>query len=101
MDHEDYLTKSVAGVLDKAAHTDAQQPLRAWFKEVSEADWARPADVKASFRSASFVRNNRVVFNIAGNKYRIVARVNYPYRVVYIRFVGTHEQYDAIDVEEI
>jgi mRNA interferase HigB len=79
---------------------DAEQPLKAWFREVSQADWARPAEVKAIFRSASFVGGNRIVFNIAGNKYRLVVRVNYAYRVVYIRFVGTHRQYDEIDVRE-
>ena len=80
---------------------DAEQPLKAWFREVSRADWATPAQVKAMFRSASIVGNSRVVFNIAGNKYRLVVRVNYPYRVVYIRFVGTHREYDKIDVEEV
>jgi len=53
------------------------------------------------FRSASFVGGNRVVFNIAGNKYRLVVKINYAYRMVYIRFVGTHKKYDAIDVKEI
>lgn len=80
---------------------DAEQPLRAWFKEAEAADWAVPAHIKQAYRSASFVGNDRVVFNIAGNKYRLVVRINYPYRVVYIRFIGTHREYDNIDVEEI
>jgi mRNA interferase HigB len=82
-------------------HADAEQPLRAWFREASEGDWATPAVIKASHRSASIVANGRVVFNIAGNKYRLVVKVNYPYRVVYIRFVGTHRQYDDIDATTI
>ena len=60
-----------------------------------------PAEVKADFRNASLLRNSRVVFNIAGNKYRLIVRVNYPYRVVYIRFIGSHEEYDQIDAEEV
>jgi mRNA interferase HigB len=82
-------------------YADSEQPLRAWFREASKADWASPSAIKAMYRSASIVGNNRVVFNIAGNKYRLVVKVNYPYRVVYIRFVGTHRQYDEIDATEI
>jgi mRNA interferase HigB len=93
--------KTLREFWQQSRYADAEQPLRAWFREVARADWARPAEVKADFRSASFVKNNRVVFNIAGNKYRIVVRVNYPYRVVYIRFVGTHRQYDQIDASEV
>lgn len=80
---------------------DAEQPLKSWFKMVSEGDWATPAAIKEQFRSASVVGDNRVVFNIAGNKYRLVVKINYPYRMVYIRFIGTHTQYDNIDVEEV
>ena len=80
---------------------DAEQPLKAWFREVQLADWASPAEVKAQFRSASILKAGRVVFNIAGNKYRLIVRINYPYRVVYIRFVGTHEEYDTIDANEV
>lgn len=86
---------------ERAEYADSEQPLRAWFREASRADWKNPADIRAAYRSASFVGNNRVVFNIAGNKYRLVARVNYAYRIIYIRFVGTHRQYDRIDVKEV
>ena len=82
-------------------HADAEQPLKSWFKEASDADWKRPSDIKEMFGSASIIGNNRVVFNIAGNKYRLVVKVNYPYRVIYIRFIGTHEQYDNIDASEV
>jgi mRNA interferase HigB len=82
-------------------HADAEQPLRAWFREVSRADWAKPAEIKAHFQSASILGNSRIVFNIAGKKYRLVVRVNFPYRVVYIRFVGTHRQYDKIDAKTV
>lgn len=80
---------------------DARGPVMAWFRQVKQADWARPADLKRDIRSASILRDGRAVFNIAGNKYRIVVWINYPYRVVYIRFIGTHRQYDAIDAQSI
>ncbi len=73
----------------------------AWYRQVLVADWASPAAVKADFGNASILKNGRVVFNIAGNKYRVVVWINYAYRVMYIRFIGTHKQYDAIDVQTI
>ncbi|MDP2875254.1 MAG: type II toxin-antitoxin system HigB family toxin [Holophaga sp.] len=84
-----------------ARHLDAKQPLLAWHAEVKHADWQSPTDVKADFGSASILQAGRVVFNIAGNKYRLVAWINYPYRVVYIRFIGSHRQYDQIDAQTI
>jgi len=86
---------------EEPAYADAEQSLKAWFKEASNADWANPAAIKAAFGNSSIVANNRVVFNICGNKYRLVVRVNYPYRVIYVRFIGTHAQYDRINVEEV
>ena len=80
---------------------DSQQPLRAWHKLVEQADWAGPAAVKTQIGSASVIAGNRVVFNVAGNKYRLVVKINYPYRVVYVRFIGTHAEYDAIDAAAI
>jgi mRNA interferase HigB len=71
----------------------------AWYRQVKGADWAKPAGVK--LRSASIPNDGRAVFNIAGNKYRIVVWINYPYRVVYIRFIGTHRQYDGIDAQTV
>jgi mRNA interferase HigB len=82
-------------------HSDAEEPLLAWYREVTKADWEVPAQIKEKYRSASFVGGNRVVFNIKGNDYRLVVRINYPYRTVYIRFVGTHADYDKINVEEV
>jgi mRNA interferase HigB len=82
-------------------HSDAEEPLLAWYREVKQEDWDTPAKVKAKYGNASIVGDNRVVFNIKGNDYRLVVKINYPYRVVYIRFVGTHGEYDRIDVEEV
>ncbi len=84
-----------------AAHADAREPLMAWYRQVRAADWATTADVKRDVGSASILQDGRAVFNIAGNKYRVVVWINYPYRVVYIRFVGTHRQYDRIDAQTV
>ena len=85
----------------KPVHTVAREPVMAWYRQVKAADWASPADVKRDVRSVSILKDGRAVFNIAGNKYRIVVWINYPYRVVYIRFIGTHRMYDAIDAQSI
>jgi mRNA interferase HigB len=82
-------------------HPDSEQPLRAWFREAAAADWTSPADVKARYASASILKGNRVVFDIGGNKYRLIVKFNYDYRIGYIRFVGTHAAYDEIDAETI
>lgn len=68
---------------------------------MTKAAWNTPQDVKAQFRSASIIKGSRVIFNIKGNEYRLVVKINYPYQIVYIRFVGTHKQYDKIDVENV
>ena len=83
------------------AFNDAIQPTLAWYRHVLKADWKSPADVKADFRNASILKDGRVVFNIAGNKYRIIVWINYAYGVVYIRFIGTHAQYNQIDAQTI
>ena len=80
-------------------HADAKEPLLAWYREVVKEERDKPQKIKDKFRSASFVAD-RVVFNIKGNDYRLVVKINYPGRVVFIRFVGTHAEYDAVDVEE-
>jgi mRNA interferase HigB len=82
-------------------HPKAKGPLEAWHQEVAQSDWSTPSEVKARFRSASVLQNNRVVFNIAGNEYRLIVKVNYPYRIVYIRFIGTHREHDGIDARRI
>ncbi len=82
-------------------YRDAEGPTLSWYRDTLKADWSKPSDVKQQFRNASILKDGRVVFNIGGSKYRIVVWINYPYRVVYIRFIGTHEQYDAIDAQTI
>ena len=82
-------------------NADAEQPLKAWFREAEAADWRSPHAVKAQYGNASIMRDSRIVFNIAGNKYRLIVKFNYPYRIGYIRFIGTHAEYDEIDAEAI
>jgi mRNA interferase HigB len=82
-------------------YRDSAEPLKAWYAEANAADWRTPADVKKKYGSASILKDSRVVFNIAGNKYRLVVKIHFNTGVVYIRFVGTHKDYDNINVETI
>ena len=82
-------------------YADAIGPTLVWYRHALKADWATPSNVKEDFKNASILKDGRVVFNIAGNKYRLVVWINYAYKVIYIRFIGTHAQYDKIDVHTI
>ncbi len=84
-----------------AVYADAIEPTLAWYRHSLKADWDSPTAVKNDFGNASILKEGRVIFNIAGNKYRIIVRINYAYRIVYIRFIGTHEQYDQVDAQTI
>jgi mRNA interferase HigB len=82
-------------------HPDAEQPLRAWHDEASKANWTQPADIKAQYRNASILKNRRVVFNIKGNDFRLVVALAYKTQIAFVKFIGTHAQYDAIDAETV
>ena len=82
-------------------HPDVEQPLRAWYSEVNNENWESPADVKAKYGSASIIGGKRVVFNIKGNRYRLVVEVNYDFGIVLVKFLGTHEEYDRIDSKKV
>lgn len=82
-------------------HADVKEPLLAWYREVEKEDWNTPVQMKEKYPNASILGGNRVVFNIKGNKYRLVVKINYPGRIVYIRFVGTHAEYDRVNVREV
>ncbi|MCW1842064.1 type II toxin-antitoxin system HigB family toxin [Prosthecomicrobium hirschii] len=86
---------------ERPGRSDAEQPLKAWFHEAAKATWHGPAEIKRTFASASIVADNRVVFNIAGNKYRLVVHINYGLQIVLVKFVGTHAEYDDIDVRTV
>ena len=82
-------------------YPEAKVELDAWFHEAETARWANPVQVKEKYGSASILKGSRVVFNICGNKYRLVVKINYPYAIVYVRFAGTHGEYDRVNAEEI
>jgi mRNA interferase HigB len=82
-------------------HSDAEQPLQAWYADVKRSRWRSPADIRSLYRSVSLIANNRVVFNIKGNAYRVVVAIQYQFGIVYIHFVGTHEEYDRNDAATI
>ena len=82
-------------------HNSAEQPLKAWYAEAKRANWKKPSDITLLYRTARVLPNNRIVFNIKGNDYRLVAAINYDFGIVYIRFIGTHKDYDKINSEEI
>ena len=82
-------------------HRDAEPDLDEWHRTVQRAHWTTPADVRSQYSDASILRNNRVIFNIKGNAYRLIVRIDYTDGVVFIRFVGTHAQYDRINALEV
>lgn len=82
-------------------HPDAEQPIKAWLEEARKAKWTQPSDIKANYGSASILKNRRVVFNIKGNDYRLIVAIAYKLSIVYIKFIGTHKEYDAVDAETI
>jgi mRNA interferase HigB len=83
------------------AHADAEEALKAWYADARQAEWETPAAIRATYANASILSGNQVVFNIRGNTYRLIVAINYPYGIVYIRFVGTHAEYDKVDAETI
>jgi mRNA interferase HigB len=86
---------------EQPEYADSKGQLEAWHDEVSKADWSSPQALKMQFGNASILQDSRVVFNIKGNDYRLIVKINYPYRMVYVRFVGTHKMYDQIDAVTI
>ena len=82
-------------------HPDARQSLQVWYADIKPANWKKPSDIKSVYQTASFISNNRVVFNIKGNKYRIVVVIEYRFGIVFIRYIGTHQEYNHINVETI
>jgi mRNA interferase HigB len=86
---------------EQPAHRAAEAPMRAWLTIAKAARWRNPVEVKATFNSADLLADGRVVFDVGGNKWRIVAKLNFRHQVLYVRFVGTHAQYDRIDANAV
>jgi mRNA interferase HigB len=82
-------------------HKDCEQQLKAWFQEVSKVEWTNPNEIKAEYPSASIIGDDRIVFNTKGNSYRLIVKINFDYQIVWIRFIGTHSQYDKINAKTI
>jgi mRNA interferase HigB len=82
-------------------HPDSEQQLKAWYQETSKAEWIGPTKIKIEYPSASFLADNRVVFNIKGNHYRLIVKISYDYQMIWIRFIGTHAEYDKINAKTI
>ena len=82
-------------------YTDSEEQLKTWYKESSKANWINPSDIKKEYAKASILKSGRVVFNICGNKYRLIVEINYDRQWIFIRFIGTHKEYDKIDVNKI
>ncbi|MCI6480134.1 MAG: type II toxin-antitoxin system HigB family toxin [Candidatus Treponema excrementipullorum] len=80
---------------------ESQEALKAWYKEATSASWKGPAEIKKQYRSASILKDSRVVFNICGNKYRLIVKINYTIGICFVRFVGTHKEYDKVDAEKV
>lgn len=93
--------KTLKDFYEKPSFKDSKTPLEIWFKEALKANWNSPNDVKSKFKNASILKNSRVVFNIHGNKYRLIVKIHYNLKTIFIRFVGTHEEYDLINAKEI
>ena len=82
-------------------HKDCEEQLKSWFNEVSKTEWNNPNELKNEYPSASILEDNRIVFNIKGNNYRLIVKINYEYRIIWIRFIGTHGEYDKINATKI
>jgi len=93
--------KTLKDFYENPSYSDSKSALEAWHKEVLKLDWNNPNDIKAMYRSASVIGDEKVVFNIAGNKYRLIVKINYYAKIIFIKFVGTHKQYDKINIQEL
>jgi len=93
--------KTLKDFYEQSKYIDSRNSLEAWHKEVLKLDWNNPNEVKEMYRSASIIGNEKVVFNIAGNKYRLIVTINYYAKIVFIKFIGTHKQYDKVNMEDL
>lgn len=86
---------------EQPQYQDSEQPLRAWYAEMNQGSWTTPAQLKAQYGNASILKSGRVVFNIKGNDYRLVVSVAFAFGAMYVKFIGTHKQYDQIDANTV
>ena len=93
--------KRLKDFYEQSKYHDSKSPLEAWHKEVLKLQWSNPNEVKEMYKSASIIGNEKIVFNIAGNKYRLIVTINYYAKIVFIKFIGTHKQYDKVNMEDL
>jgi mRNA interferase HigB len=93
--------KTLKDFYEQSRYMDSKSALESWYKEVLRLEWSNPNEVKEMYRSASIVGDEKIVFNIAGNKYRLIVSINYYAKIVFVKFIGTHKQYDKINVEDL
>ncbi|CUU86624.1 type II toxin-antitoxin system HigB family toxin [Campylobacter hyointestinalis] len=93
--------KTLKDFYEFADFKDSKESIEAWYGEALKANWNNPNEIKSQYKSASIIANNRVVFNLHGNKYRLIVKINYEAKIIFIRFLGTHKQYDKINAQEI
>jgi mRNA interferase HigB len=93
--------KTLKDFYENPKYMDSKSALEAWHKEVLKQNWSNPNEIKKMYRSASFIGDEKVVFNIAGNKYRLIVSINYYAKIVFVKFIGTHKQYDKINIKEL
>lgn len=86
---------------ENQSYKDSKESIESWYYEARNADWNNPAEIKKHYGNASIVGNDRVVFNICGNKYRLIVKINYSIGIIFILFIGTHNEYDKIDASEV
>ena len=82
-------------------YSDSKNSIEAWHKEVLNSNWSNPNEIKEQYGNASIIGSNKVIFNICGNKYRLIVKINYKAKIIFIKFIGTHKQYDKLDIEEL
>ena len=93
--------KRLKDFYEQSKYRDSKNALESWHKEVLKLDWSNPNEIKKMYKNASVVGDTKVVFNIAGNKYRLIVKINYYAKIVFVKFVGTHKQYDKINIREL
>lgn len=93
--------KTLKDFYEQSKYRDSKNALESWHREVLKLDWNNPNEIKMMYRNASVVGDTKIVFNIAGNKYRLIVTINYYAKIVFIKFIGTHKHYDKINIEEL
>lgn len=93
--------KTLKEFYSNANYIDSQSSLESWYHEAIKSSWSNPNEIKAQYRHASLVGSNKVVFNICGNKYRLIVKINYLSQIIFIKFIGTHKEYDKLNIQEL